>query len=189
MSANPNHPTQGSDQIGVQKVALVTGAGSGLGAATVIAFTDAGYRVAALHARYRAARRPKTRPSDTRMDSPTLTERRVAALQAAFYISTGVWPLLHRHSFERLTGPKVDFWLAQTVGATVAAIGAGGMSRRRSTAALKLGASPDGSGPLPKGRARPAHVQARPRSPTGWSRSAGSGCTCPAVSRHWCPAW
>jgi hypothetical protein len=59
------------------------------------------------------------------MDSPTLTERRVAALQAAFYISTGVWPLLHRHSFERLTGPKVDFWLAQTVGATVAAIGAG----------------------------------------------------------------
>jgi hypothetical protein len=59
------------------------------------------------------------------MDTPTLTERRVAALQAAFYISTGVWPLLHRHSFERLTGPKVDFWLAQTVGATVAAIGAG----------------------------------------------------------------
>ena len=49
----------------------------------------------------------------------------MAALQAALYISTGVWPLLHRRSFERLTGPKVDFWLAQTVGATVAAIGAG----------------------------------------------------------------
>jgi hypothetical protein len=54
-----------------------------------------------------------------------LTGRRIAALQAAFYISTGVWPLLHQHSFERVTGPKVDFWLAQTVGATVAAIGAG----------------------------------------------------------------
>jgi 2-methylcitrate dehydratase PrpD len=66
-----------------------------------------------------------TRPSDTRMDTPILTERRVAAVQAAFYISTGVWPLLHRHSFERLTGRKADFWLAQTVGATVAAIGAG----------------------------------------------------------------
>jgi hypothetical protein len=59
------------------------------------------------------------------MDTPALTQRRVAASQAAFYVTTGVWPLLHRRSFERLTGPKVDFWLAQTVGATVAAIGAG----------------------------------------------------------------
>jgi hypothetical protein len=66
-----------------------------------------------------------TRPSDTRMDTPILTERRVAALQAVFYISTGVWPLVHRHSFERLTGRKAEFWLAQTVGVTVAAIGAG----------------------------------------------------------------
>ena len=54
-----------------------------------------------------------------------MTRRRIAGLQAAFYISTGVWPLLHRHSFERVTGPKVDFWLAQAVGATVAAIGTG----------------------------------------------------------------
>jgi hypothetical protein len=54
-----------------------------------------------------------------------MTGRHVAALQAAFYISTGVWPLLHRTSFERVTGPKLDFWLAQTVGVTVAAIGAG----------------------------------------------------------------
>jgi hypothetical protein len=48
-------------------------------------------------------------------ETPRLTGRRIAALQAAFYISTGLWPLLHRHSFERVTGPKVDFWLAQTV--------------------------------------------------------------------------
>ena len=59
------------------------------------------------------------------MPDTHFTERHIAALQAAFYISTGLWPLLHRHSFERVTGPKVDFWLAQTVGATVAAIGAG----------------------------------------------------------------
>jgi hypothetical protein len=59
------------------------------------------------------------------MPETHLTERRIAALQAAFYISTGLWPLLHRDSFERVTGPKFDFWLAQTVGATVAAIGAG----------------------------------------------------------------
>ncbi len=52
-------------------------------------------------------------------------ERRVAALQAAFYVGTGVWPLVHRSSFERVTGPKADFWLAQTVGVTVTAIGAG----------------------------------------------------------------
>jgi hypothetical protein len=49
----------------------------------------------------------------------------VAALQAAYYVSTGVWPLLHRRSFERVTGAKEDFWLAQTVGVTVAAIGLG----------------------------------------------------------------
>lgn len=54
-----------------------------------------------------------------------LTERRVAALQAAYYLGTGVWPLLHRRSFEQLTGPKTDFWLAQTVGVAVAAIGLG----------------------------------------------------------------
>ena len=59
------------------------------------------------------------------MPSARLTERRVARLQAAFYLATGIWPLLHRRSFERVTGPKVDFWLAQTVGVTVAAIGAG----------------------------------------------------------------
>jgi hypothetical protein len=54
-----------------------------------------------------------------------VTERRVAALQAAYYVSTGLWPLVHRRSFERVTGAKTDFWLAQTVGVTVAAIGVG----------------------------------------------------------------
>jgi hypothetical protein len=53
------------------------------------------------------------------------TERRVALVQATFYITTGLWPVLHRRSFERVTGPKADFWLAQTVGVTVAAIGLG----------------------------------------------------------------
>ena len=51
--------------------------------------------------------------------------RRVAGVQAAFYVATGIWPLLHRRPFERVTGPKADFWLAQTVGLTVGAIGAG----------------------------------------------------------------
>jgi hypothetical protein len=51
--------------------------------------------------------------------------RRVAALQATYYLATGVWPLVHRRSFERSTGAKTDFWLAQTVGVTIVAIGAG----------------------------------------------------------------
>ena len=51
--------------------------------------------------------------------------RHVASWQATFYVGTGVWPLLHRRSFERVTGRKTDFWLAQTVGLTVAAIGIG----------------------------------------------------------------
>ena len=54
-----------------------------------------------------------------------MTVRHVASVQAAFYLGTGVWPLVHRRSFERVTGPKTDFWLAQTVGLTVAAVGLG----------------------------------------------------------------
>ncbi len=54
-----------------------------------------------------------------------LSDRHVAGLQAAYYLGTGVWPLLHRTSFERFTGKKTDFWLAQTVGATVVSVGLG----------------------------------------------------------------
>ena len=54
-----------------------------------------------------------------------MNSRGVAAFQPGYYIGTGLWPLAHRRSFERLTGPKADFWLAQTVGVTVAAIGIG----------------------------------------------------------------
>ena len=54
-----------------------------------------------------------------------MNARHVASVQAAFYVGTGVWPLMHRRSFEWVTGPKTDFWLAQTVGLTVAAIGIG----------------------------------------------------------------
>ena len=63
-----------------------------------------------------------------------MNQRHVASVQAAFYVGTGVWPLLHRRSFERVTGRKTDFWLAQTVGVTVTAIGVGlaqAVSRRR----------------------------------------------------------
>ena len=54
-----------------------------------------------------------------------MTLRKAVSVQAAYYLATGIWPLLHRRSFEAVTGPKVDFWLVRTVGVTVAAIGAG----------------------------------------------------------------
>jgi hypothetical protein len=40
-----------------------------------------------------------------------------------YFVGTGVWPLLHRASFEAVTGPKTDYWLVQTVGVLVSAIG------------------------------------------------------------------
>lgn len=45
-------------------------------------------------------------------------------LQSAYYLGTGVWPLLHMRSFERVTGPKVEHWLVQTVGVMTVVIGA-----------------------------------------------------------------
>jgi hypothetical protein len=66
-----------------------------------------------------------------------LNRHRVAGLQAGLYLSTGIWPLAHRRSFEWVTGRKTDFWLAQAVGMTVAAIGLGlaqAASRRQAVA-------------------------------------------------------
>ena len=53
----------------------------------------------------------------------TLT-RRVLALQAAYYVVTGVWPLVSMRSFEAITGPKFDRWLVKMVGLLAASAGA-----------------------------------------------------------------
>jgi hypothetical protein len=53
-------------------------------------------------------------------------------LYAPYLVATGVWSLAHRRSFERVTGPKEDYWLVQTVGALAIAIGASlGVADRR----------------------------------------------------------
>ena len=52
-------------------------------------------------------------------------ERRLLAGQGLFYLATGAWPLVDRASFEKVTGPKTDFWLVRTVGALVAVVGVG----------------------------------------------------------------
>src|SRR3954454_16909562 len=56
----------------------------------------------------------------------------VLRTQAAYYMATGIWPLLHRRSFEAVTGREVDFWLVETMGVTVAAVGAGLAQSERS---------------------------------------------------------
>jgi hypothetical protein len=53
-----------------------------------------------------------------------LSPRAVAAAQSAYYLLTGVWPLLHLPSFLAVTGEKYDVWLVETVGVLVIAIGA-----------------------------------------------------------------
>ena len=48
----------------------------------------------------------------------------VARVQGAYFVSSGLWPIVSPRSFQRVTGPKSDMWLAQTVGGLVAVIGA-----------------------------------------------------------------
>lgn len=72
------------------------------------------------------------------------TARRVACLQAAYYATTGAWAVVHRRSFEAVTGQKREYWLVRTVGALALANGAAlaaaaGSGRRREGAVLALG--------------------------------------------------
>src|SRR5438067_1658158 len=48
----------------------------------------------------------------------------IAFGQGAYYVGTGLWPLLNIRSFEAVTGPKTDHWLVKTVGVLVSIIGA-----------------------------------------------------------------
>lgn len=48
---------------------------------------------------------------------------RVAVGQGAFWIGAGLWPVLHLRSFEAVTGPKVDGWLARSFGAMMTVVG------------------------------------------------------------------
>jgi len=66
-----------------------------------------------------------------------------------YYLLTGFWPVLDRRSFERVTGPKVDFWLVKTTGALLGVIGAvlllAGVRRRVSPEITLLGAGSSAS--------------------------------------------
>lgn len=43
-------------------------------------------------------------------------DRLAPASHGPIYVVSGVWLIVHSHSFERVTGPKADRWLVKTVG-------------------------------------------------------------------------
>ncbi|HEU4571752.1 MAG TPA: hypothetical protein VFR93_03630 [Candidatus Limnocylindrales bacterium] len=49
---------------------------------------------------------------------------RPALGQGAYYLASGLWPIVSLRTFEAVTGPKHDDWLVRTVGVLAAAIGA-----------------------------------------------------------------
>lgn len=57
------------------------------------------------------------------MTSGELDVGRLARAQGAFFVVTGLWPILHMRSFEAMTGPKLERWLVKTMGGLIAVIG------------------------------------------------------------------
>jgi hypothetical protein len=55
-------------------------------------------------------------------------KRTTLLAQGSYYVATGAAPFVSRRAFERVTGPKRDWWLVETVGVLVTAVGAGLMS-------------------------------------------------------------
>jgi hypothetical protein len=51
--------------------------------------------------------------------------RKALLAQGAYYLATGVAPFLSRRAFEAVTGPKREWWLVETVGVLVTAVGGG----------------------------------------------------------------
>ena len=57
------------------------------------------------------------------MLAETDVSRRTATLQAAYFLVSGLWPIVSRPTFEAVTGPKTDYWLVRTVGGLACVIG------------------------------------------------------------------
>ena len=51
--------------------------------------------------------------------------RRTMLAQGAYYLATGVAPFVSRRAFEAVTGRKREWWLVETVGVLVTAVGTG----------------------------------------------------------------
>lgn len=62
----------------------------------------------------------------------------ILIIQGWFYILTGLWPLLHMPSFEKVAGPKTDKWLVRTVSLMILSSGIIFVLFSHSEAALML---------------------------------------------------
>ncbi len=71
--------------------------------------------------------------------------RRVALVQGAYYIVSGLWPIVSLRTFEWVTGPKTDGWLVKMVGLLAVVIGGvlvrGAMRGEPPDAALGVGSA------------------------------------------------
>jgi hypothetical protein len=61
-------------------------------------------------------------------------DRRLARTQGAYYLATGLWPLVSMRTFEAVTGQKTDRWLVRMVGLLAAVIGLSLVTRGQRTA-------------------------------------------------------
>lgn len=52
------------------------------------------------------------------------TRAGLARAHGTFNVIGGLWPIVHRHRFEAVTGPKVDYWLVRTVAGLMVTNGA-----------------------------------------------------------------
>src|SRR3954452_12854216 len=72
-------------------------------------------------------------------------DARTVRFQGGYYAATGIWSVLHRRSFESVSGRKADYWLVRTVGALSISIGgallAGSRKQSVSTEARVLSAA------------------------------------------------
>lgn len=62
----------------------------------------------------------------------------VARLHGFFNLAGGVWPMVHRRSFEAVLGPKIDRWLVYTVAGLMACIGVAQTGATADPASLRL---------------------------------------------------
>jgi hypothetical protein len=74
-----------------------------------------------MEGQYRIANRTIAEHAETAKSG---AEQAISLAQGAYYLTTGVWPLISMRSFESVTGPKADKWLVKTVGVLVGVIGA-----------------------------------------------------------------
>jgi hypothetical protein len=67
----------------------------------------------------------------------------LSLVQGAYFVATGLWPVVHWRSFEAVTGPKQEVWLVKTMGGLITAVGAallaGGLERSPARAQRVLG--------------------------------------------------